>query len=434
MGLIESGFDVIAAIEFDESAGETYRHNIGEHTLQRDITGLAPADFRSYLEEHGLLDKSERPALIAGGPPCPGFSLIGRSKISDLIKKGEYGDSVEYRHRFIDEPRNELFREFVKYVDEFQPNYFLMENVSGMTSYNIDDDAIVDVIQNSFAGYKVEWKILKACDFGVPQDRRRIIFLGRRGGLVKPVFPRPTHRGTERDAADAILDLSLAEPTDDGVVRLPSDPQSSGARGYEFRSEMRQWEIRDRKSVTGRKTCHWTRGTNERDEVLFQFIQSGARDGKRGNVLVPDSHPRQIYGDIFPSKWKSDLKPAFERAGLSTWKYRRCFVQSPTGKKWVMYEQKGFKDKMRRIRWDRPAPTIVAHLAKDGYMFIHPWKDRTITVREAARFQSFPDSFEFKGSMAAQFRQVGNAVPPLLAKALGKSIIDANASSGSSLR
>jgi len=425
LGLQKAGFDVIGAIEKDGSAGETYRHNVGEHTLRKDITGFDPADFRSYLEEHGLLDKGESPALIAGGPPCPGFSLIGRSKISNLIKKGEYGVSVEYRHRFIDEPRNELFKEFVKYVDEFRPSYFVMENVSGMTSYQIDDDPIVDVIQNSFAGYIVDWQILRACDFGVPQNRRRIIFLGHREGLMKPIFPVATHRGTERDAADAILDLSLAEPTADGVVRLPADPQSSGARGYEFRSEMRQWEVRGRKSVTGRKTCHWTRGTNERDEVLFQFIQSGAGGDTRGNVKIPDSSPRQIYGDIYPSKWSSDLEPAFERAGLSTWKYRRCFVQTPAGKKWVMYEQKGFKDKMRRIRWDRPAPTIVAHLAKDGYMFLHPWKDRSITVREAARFQSFPDSFEFKGSMAAQFRQVGNAVPPILAKALGKSIIAA---------
>ena len=89
-----------------------------------------------------------------------------------------------------------------------------------------------------------------------------------------------------------------------------------------------------------------------------------------------------------------------------------------------MYDQKGFKDKMRRIRWDKPAPTIVAHLAKDGYMFIHLFSDRTITVREAARFQSFPDSFEFLGSMASQFRQVGNAVPPILAEAIGRAIIE----------
>ena len=89
-----------------------------------------------------------------------------------------------------------------------------------------------------------------------------------------------------------------------------------------------------------------------------------------------------------------------------------------------MYQQKGFKDKMRRIRWDRPAPTVVAHLARDGYMFIHPFFNRTITVREAARFQSFPDAFEFQGSMSSQFRQVGNAVPPVLARELGIAVFE----------
>ena len=110
---------------------------------------------------------------------------------------------------------------------------------------------------------------------------------------------------------------------------------------------------------------------------------------------------------------------------MRAWKRGRCYVESPSGRRWLMYEQEGFKDKMRRIRWDRPAPTVVAHLAKDGYMFIHPWEDRSITVREAARFQSFPDDFRFSGSMSSQFRQVGNAVPPLLAEAIGDSVIRA---------
>ena len=428
LGLIEAGFDVIAAIEIDEAAGETYRKNIGNHTLPNDITEYDPRDFRAYLEEKNLLEPREKLALVAGGPPCPGFSLIGRSKISDLIKKGEYGDSKEFRHRFIDDPRNELFKEFVKYVDEFQPDYFIMENVSGMTSYQIEEDPIVEVISNSFDGYKVNWKIVKACDFGVPQDRRRIIFLGYKVGLNKPNWPTRTHTGSKRrDAADAIADLSLVDPSIDGRVRLPSDPQSSGVRGFEFRKEMRQWEVGPDKlrSVTGRKTCHWSRQPNERDVVLFPFIRSGAPEGKRGRLEIPESMPRQIYGDIFPSKWNSELVPAFKRAGMSAWKRGRCHVKSSTGKRWLMYKQAGFKDKMRRIRWDKPAPTIVAHLAKDGYMFIHPWHNRTISVREAARFQSFPDAFEFVGSMSEQYKQVGNAVPPLLAKALGEVIIKA---------
>ena len=100
-------------------------------------------------------------------------------------------------------------------------------------------------------------------------------------------------------------------------------------------------------------------------------------------------------------------------------------MHKSTGKEWIMYDQDGFKDKMRRLNWREPSPTIVAHLSKDGYMFVHPWLDRSITVREAARIQSFPDSFEFHGSTSAQFRQVGNAVPPLLAYEIGKSIISA---------
>ena len=123
--------------------------------------------------------------------------------------------------------------------------------------------------------------------------------------------------------------------------------------------------------------------------------------------------------------WNSDLVPKFKENELTAWKRNgRYHVANKQGKRWLMYPSEKFKDKMRRIRWDRPSPTVVAHLAKDGYMFIHPFFDRTITVREAARFQSFPDSFEFSGSMSSQFRQVGNAVPPLLAEALGKEIIN----------
>jgi len=274
-------------------------------------------------------------------------------------------------------------------VDEFQPNYFVMENVSGMTSYRIDEDPIVEVIRTSFKGYDVRFRILNSANYGVPQDRKRIIFLGNKKGLAEASWPKKT-TNSPKTAGEAIADLSPADLSKDG---------------------------------SGKPTSHWTREPNERDRVLFRFIKSGSPSGSIGNLQIESSEPRQIYGDIFPSMWNSHLRPAFEEAGMRAWKYGRHHVQSSSGKRWLMYEQEGFKDKMRRIRWDRPAPTVVAHLAKDGYMFIHPWKDRTITVREAARFQSFPDDFEFMGSMAAQFRQVGNAVPPLLGKAIGDEII-----------
>ena len=390
LGLQEAGFEVVGAIEWDHHAGETYRRNFDHPSLQNDITKFGPKELRVFLLDNNLLGEGEGIDLVAGGPPCPGFSLIGRSKISDLIKKGEYGDSKEYRHRFIDDPRNELFREFVKYVDEFQPRYFVMENVSGMTSYQIDDDPVVDVIQASFKGYRVKYEVLNSSKFGVPQNRKRIIFIGHRNGQTEPEWPTPNDTQSI-SAGEAIVDLSEVELSADG---------------------------------SGAFTSHWTRAVNERDRVLLRFIRSGAPSGRIGEVEVPESRPRQIYGDIFPSRWNSDLVPAFKEAGLKAWKRGRCHVQSPSGKRWVMYEQEGFKDKMRRIRWDRPSPTIVAHLAKDGYMFIHPWLDRTLTVREAARIQSFPDSFEFSGPMTEQFRQVGNAVPPVLAEKIGATIME----------
>ncbi len=118
LGLKEAGFDIIAAVEMDADAGATYRHNIGSHTEIEDITKFRPKQLRKKLEESGVLKSGETLSLVAGGPPCPGFSLIGRSKIMDLIKKGEYGDSKDARHAFIDDPRNHLFLEFV-------PNSFL---------------------------------------------------------------------------------------------------------------------------------------------------------------------------------------------------------------------------------------------------------------------------------------------------------------------
>lgn len=432
LGLKKAGFNIIAAVELDPDAGATYRHNIGSHTEIEDITKFTPKQLRKRLEDKGVLKPKQNIALVAGGPPCPGFSLIGRSKIMDLIKKGEYGDSKDFRHSFIDDPRNHLFLEFVRYVNEFKPKYFIMENVSGMSSYRIENDPIVEVIKKKFRGYTVEEKILSAADYGVPQDRKRIIFLGCKKGLEAPKFPEETHASNPVTAVEAIRDFIGVHPTNDGIVRV-RDSGKKGA-GLRFRKLMRNWPChrpngKEIKNQSGRKTSHWTRSVNQRDMVLFKFIKSGSSSFNSGPFTYPSSTPRQIYGDVYPKMWSSELVPAFQAASLTTrMEKERHYIVNSEGKEWVMYPVKGFKDKMRRIRWDRPAPTIVAHLAKDGYMFIHPFSDRTITVREAARFQSFPDSFEFLGSMSSQFRQVGNAVPPILGEALGKEILAALAS------
>jgi DNA (cytosine-5)-methyltransferase 1 len=425
LGLTAAGFQVIAAVEYDKDAGKTYEHNIGAHTKIEDITNYPPYKLERELIKSGLWADGDDLDLIAGGPPCPGFSLIGRSKMYGTAKLENKKLKKEV-HRFIAHPKNKLFREFVNYVKHFTPKYFVMENVQGMTSYELDDEPIVNVIRRSFGeNYNVETEVLDASEFGVPQQRKRIIFIGTRDDMEIAEYPYSA-QVTKVSALEAIRDLWNIEPSTNGEVTVAT---SSNPRGTKFRKRMAEWACtrKDGEKAVGteKKYNHWTRKTNERDGVLFPLLRSGSPSYSSKHITIPSSKPRTIYGDIYPSLWESKLKPMFEARGMKvSMRKERHYVQS-NDTKWVMYPNASFKDKMRRIRWDKPAPTIVAHLAKDGYMFVHPVHQRTITVREAARFQSFPDSFVFQGSMTSQFRQVGNAVPPLLAEKLGECIIKA---------
>jgi DNA (cytosine-5)-methyltransferase 1 len=302
-----------------------------------------------------------------------------------------------------------------------------MENVQGMTSYELDDEPIVNVIKRSFGnGYKVESEVLDASDFDVPQQRKRIIFIGTRSDMGRADFPY-SGEIVKISALDAIRDLWNIKPSTNGEVNVVNP--SSNSKGAAFRKRMNDWACTRKEGLevigSEKKYNHWTRKTNERDGVLFPLLKSGSPSYSSKNIKIASSKPRTIYGDIYPGRWESDLKPMFEARGMKVTKKRGRHYVENGDTKWIMYPNVSFKDKMRRIRWNKPAPTIVAHLAKDGYMFIHPVHERTITVREAARFQSFPDSFVFQGSMTSQFRQVGNAVPPLLAEKLGKCIIKA---------
>ena len=425
LGLTAAGFRIIAAVEYEKDAGKTYEHNIGTHTKIQDITNYSPDELEQELIKSEIWAAGDELDLIAGGPPCPGFSLIGRSKMygTARLKNKKLKKEV---HRFIAHPKNKLFREFVNYVKHFTPKYFIMENVQGMASYELDDEPIVNVIKRSFGNrYKVESEVIDASEFGVPQQRKRIIFIGTRDDMEMAEYPY-SGQINKISTLEAIRDLWNIEPSTNGEVIAATLPNSRGAK---FRKRMAEWKCirKDGEEVVGTeiKYNHWTRKTNERDGVLFPLLSSGSPSYSSKYITIPSSKPRTIYGDIYPSLWESDLKPMFEARGMKvSMRKKRHYVES-NGTKWVMYPNASFKDKMRRIRWDKPAPTVVAHLAKDGYMFIHPIHQRTITVREAARFQSFPDSFVFKGSMTSQFRQVGNAVPPLLAEKLGECIIRA---------
>ena len=181
LGFGYAGIEVVGAVENNEHAVMTYKYNIGNHIFEKDITEFTPQQMLKEMKKHKLVQKKSDVDIVGGGPPCPGFSLMGRSKISSLIKSGEWEGS-DARHKFIDDKRNKLFLEFVKYVDYFKPKMFVMENVAGMDSYEAEEGSpIIEIILDEFKaiGYEnVEVKILDSSDYFVPQKRMRVIFIG----------------------------------------------------------------------------------------------------------------------------------------------------------------------------------------------------------------------------------------------------------------
>ena len=419
LGLSLSGIEVVGAVEWDKHAVESYRYNIGDHIYCEDINEFTPDKLHNELSKRNSIKSKKEIEIICGGPPCPGFSLIGRSKISNLIKTGQWEGS-DYRHKFIDDKRNKLFLEFVRYVAYFDPKLFVMENVAGMESFQSSGGApIIDIICKEFEaiGYKVKVKVLNSASFGAPQSRKRILFFGTR---MKKQFLHPNGYNWKLNIEDAFCDLPQVN-TLNGISmsdQLKLMSKISGKRRKKLLSWFRLQKtpiIRKRNS----RTCslHKTRKVNPRDQAIFPLLSSGQFSA------------RVLYKHVFPDMLKQ-VKKLLPKGYKMLPKSKGNIIASKDPEKkqtWKWYDPSKFGDKMRRMRLDEPGPTVVAHLAKDGYMFVHPTENRTITVREAARMQSFPDSFDFSAgdtvAFTHQMRQVGNAVPPLLGIAIGESIL-----------
>jgi len=363
-------FNIIACVDNDGVAAATYSANFPESRVVVDrIENVTGEDLLC-----GTGVRRDEIDIVIGGPPCPGFSVVGRVKIASLVRTGKWNHLNNSHPRFIDDDRNTLYRHFVRIVRELKPKYFVMENVSGMASHN--GGGTVEYIVEDFSkiGYRTDWKILNAVMYGVPQKRRRIFFIGNRLGLPNP-FPAPTHRPSDKKDSEYGR-MKDAVTVWNAIGDLPRLRQGTGSENGPYRREAfssyQRWARRRSRHVFN----HVARRHSERDLKLFSYMREGAKWGDLPARL------KRMYG------YRDDI----------------------------------FHDKMKRLRRSKPSWTITAHIAKDGYMYIHPTQDRSITVREAARLQSFPDTFIFSGSRSSQFRQVGNAVPPLLAEAVASEV------------
>ncbi|WP_456327031.1 DNA cytosine methyltransferase [Palaeococcus sp. (in: euryarchaeotes)] len=387
LGFKLAGFEPKAAVDIDKDAIKTHDFNFPEAvSIQGDIRKISSRDLMDIAGiGKGDID------VVVGGPPCQGFSTIGRVKIADLAKKGVWEHITNHHPRFIDDPRNVLYKEFVRIVRDLQPQVIVMENVPGMMSYR-NGEIVKEIIEDfSKIGYHAEARVLNAVWFGVPQIRKRIFFIGILKELKSELmWPIPTHMDPKKsnmnkyktlDEYLGISDEKLKPPVTvwDAIGDLP-DPVEGRPRLADVEldydkppfSKYQKWARKGSKKVHN----HIARKHNERDRLTFSIMKEG-------------------------DKWKDLPK-----------EIRRMYG----------YRDDIFNDKFKKLRRDQPSWTITAHLHKDGYMYIHPTQPRTITVREAARLQSFPDWFIFKGSRTAQFKQVGNAVPPLLGRAVALAV------------
>lgn len=376
-GFYRMGFTALAHVEINHWACETLRKrmayygypNIEREVIEKDITS---ADILTDID-NAVAGRSVD--VIIGGPPCQAYSTAGRVRDS----KGMASD-----------PRNFLFESYVKILEYFRPKFFVFENVTGLLSARVNGKPIMPSIMSALGNsYKIinDPNILvhNTADYGVPQIRKRVIIMGVRKDI----------------ATKEVIDLY------NGVVKTHWNPETDTVerKGLKKFVSVRE-AIGDLPPVEPGEDA----STNSYDYPCNNaFLE---RIGKAGIYPLMDHIAR---------KHNALDRERFAIMINNHWSFGQLRKEMPQ----YEHEHARVFDNSYVVQWwDLPSKTILAHIHKDGFQFIHPDgnQTRSFTVREAARIQSFPDDFEFAGSRGEKYKQIGNAVPPLFAEALAKSI------------
>ncbi|MBS1595761.1 MAG: DNA cytosine methyltransferase [Bacteroidetes bacterium] len=391
-GFVQAGFTPIAHVEMDKAAcftlktravyhelKRTNRFHIYESYLKGDITRddlyrsvpesilntvinskIGGYSNRSVFKAVDNLVGQEEVDLIIGGPPCQAYSPLGRAAMGDRVK---------------DDERNFLYKEYAKFLMRYNPRFFVFENVPGLKSAG--GGKIYKDIKKLYKsiGYELDDRLLNAWDFGVVQQRERLIIIGWRED-IEFEYPEFTKVQNNHTVNDIFEDLPQLKP-------------GEGSRYTSYLKEPASTYLLDSgiRNGLGYVTHHVTRPHNERDRKIYGMAIDLASKGIR---------------------IKNDMIPTEDRT------------------------QKNIEDFLDRFKVVCSKPhTMIAHIAKDGHHFIHPDRDslRSISVREAARIQSFPDNYFFEGvkehqNRSASFKQIGNAVPPLMSYKIANTLRD----------
>ncbi len=361
LGFEQAGFDVVAAVEFDPVHAAVHEYNFPLcNVICSDINDVNGTILRDKAE---IGDRDID--VVIGGPPCQGFSMIGKRILSD--------------------PRNDLIEQFIRIVGELRPKYFVMENVAGLTVG--DHGKILENAINAFneMGYDTnEPRILQAMEYGVPQSRRRLFLIGAREGLDVPEYPQPITTGRSFTGELENEKLPPCPSVEDAIGDLPDVD--------EFESLVKRDWVRTKRFGEPSKYARAMREMEDSEEI--------------------HSRPRTYDPNVLTSSMRTKhTKASIDR-----------FKKTNPGETEKV-------SRFKKLHPDGVSNTLRAGTASDHGAYtaprpIHPKYPRVITVREAARLHGYPDWFRFHATKWNGFREVGNSVPPPLAKAVGSSIFD----------
>ena len=385
-GFEQSGaFDTIAAVEWEKVPCKNLENRLREkwqyqdaeeRVLRFDIQRTEELfngwendqEYGSSVGLDQLIENAGGIDIVIGGPPCQAYSIAGRVR-------DEFGMKNDYR--------NYLFESYIKVLERYKPKAFVFENVPGILSAKPGDRPIIDIIQDSFdeAGYlllpNLSEAIIDFTDYGVPQNRKRIIIFGVR----KDIF---------RDKSDEVIRYFY-------TVALPKYKTEKKRTVFEAIGDLPK---------------------------LYPMNEDIIVNGARTRHSLPE---RDVPNHV--ARWQSDRDVGIFKLLTEDIESERNQYTSIDALKQLYTEMTGKNSNVHKyhvIRWDEPSNLIPAHLYKDGLRHIHPdsAQQRTITVREAARLQTFSDDYVFEGSNMELYKMIGNAVPPLFAKCCAEAVVD----------
>lgn len=389
-GFRRCGFNIIAHVEKEYSAALTLKtreafYYLKENNMLEDyisyVSGrISREELYSLVPEQivqrvinqeisdetceGIFDRidsmlnGEPVRVIIGGPPCQAYSLAGRSRDPQRMEN---------------DPRNYLYLQYIKFIERYRPDFFIFENVLGLLSARGGEIFVSMQRDMRAVGYNIDYRVLNACDFGVPQSRKRIILIGWNENInfEYPIFEKFNNNVTVNCLLGELPSLNAGE----------SIPY---AFNNTINHELEEIHIND--GTFKHILQHVSRNNNQHDLEIY-----------RKCVETWNNLHRQLRYNELPAR-------------LTTHNNNRIFL-----------------DRFKVVPGDGISHTIVAHIAKDGHYYIHPNinQNRSLSVREVARIQTFPDDYYFENSRTAAFTQIGNAVPPLMAERISEKILNA---------